>query len=265
MSDYFQRGSKYVEVGKVYKNSQGCFFKVLEYRNSCEILIEFQDENKYKLICDAKGVKTGGVKNPFNPVVCGVGYFGVGPYVCTIRGDDGVKKNSEAYEVWRGIMRRCYDAQHQTKSALTYAGCSVNPIWHNFQNFAHWFYNNEFYQQGWHLDKDIIVRDNKEYGPLRCAFVPPDVNVATTTTKAKRGLYPIGVYKRKKTGKFVAQLGKGGNNQIRLIETPDLLLATAAYKAAKERYMVELGEMWEGKLDPRVITSLKSWVVRETD
>lgn len=251
--------------GEVYKSKQGDYFKIIKYINSNEILIEFQDAGKYRKYCDVKSVKTGSVYNPYHPVVCGVGFFGVGPYKGTERDDKDIKKNTEAYEVWRGIMRRCYSSNHQQTKAPSYVGCTVNQIWHCFQNFAYWFYNHEFRKSGWHLDKDIIVPGNKEYGPLRCTFVPQDVNVATTNTKAKRGLYPVGVYFKKDVNKFRAQLATFGNNQKMLIESHDPHECFLAYKKAKEQYMFEIGEMWEGKLDSRVITSLKSWTVRETD
>lgn len=251
--------------GEVYKNTEGTNFVIIEYIKSNKVLVEFQDERKYRKYCAVKEIKSGKVSNPFDKTVLDVGFFGVGPYSGTEVGKNGKKKNSDAYEVWRGILRRCYSLSHQEDKAPSYVGCTVNPIWHCFQNFAYWFYNHEFRESGWHLDKDIIVRDNKEYGPLRCTFVPHDVNVATTNTKAKRGLYPVGVYFKKDVQKFKAQLAKFGSNQKMLIESRDLNECFMAYKKAKEQYMFEIGEMWEGKLDPRVITSLKSWTVRETD
>ena len=102
-------------------------------------------------------------------------------------------------------------------------------------------------------------------GSVKNPYHPHDVNVLTTTTKAKRGKYPIGVYLKKDVGKFRAQLGTYGGFQKLLIESHDPNECFSAYKVAKEQYMKEVGEQWEGKLDPRVITSLKNWVVKETD
>lgn len=252
-------------VGKAFTNKQGCHFKVIEYERASRVLIEFQDVSKHRRYTSLKEVRSGGIKNPMFPFVCGVGYLGVGKYSSQEYTDDGVKRNTEAYEVWRGMLRRCYKEDHQTRKAPTYKDCSVNPIWHNFQNFAYWFYNHPYRREGWHLDKDIMVGGNKEYGPLRCTFVPHDVNVLTTTTKAKRGKYPIGVYFKKDVGKFRAQLGTYGGFQKLLIESHDPNECFLAYKVAKEQYMKEVGEQWEGKLDTRVIASLKNWVVKETD
>lgn len=254
-----------MEEGSIHKDRHGCLLEVIKYESSRKILVEFKDANRYQKWTDAKAIRLGSVKNPYHPHVCGVGYFGVGPFVCSVFDENGKKSNSEAYEVWRGIMRRCYKEEHQNKRARTYKDCSVNPIWHNFQNFAYWFYNHPYRQEGWQLDKDIMVSGNKEYGPLRCTFVPSDVNVLTTTTKAKRGKYPIGVYFKKDVGKFRSQLATYGGFQKLLIESHDPNECFLAYKKAKEQYMKEVGEQWEGKLDPRVITSLKNWVVKETD
>lgn len=253
-----------VKCGDIYSTTQGCKVEVVEYNHSRDILVEFKDATKHRKVVQLKELRNGKIKNPYHPHVCGVGYIGVGGHPCTIY-VDGKPKNSEAYEVWRGILRRCYDIEHQKTCASTYDGCYVNTVWLNFQNFAHWYYNNPYYKKGWHLDKDVIVRYNREYGPLRCAFIPQELNTATTTTKAKRGEYPLGVYFQKESGKFIAQIGKFGENQKALIRTDDPNGAWLVYKAAKEEYMYELGEKWEGKLDQRVIESLKNWTVEETD
>lgn len=256
-----------INVGDIFTSKQGCKYSVIEKVSPGKFKIKFSDCNGYEKLSDAKEIRLGAIKNPYHPVVSGVGYMGVGIYEGTIPAPGTKKgvKNSKAYEVWRGIMRRCYDIKHQEEKVPAYRGCSVNPIWHNFQNFAHWYYNNPFRQDDWHLDKDIISRDNKEYGPLRCAFVPNDINVATTTTKANRGLYPIGVYFKKDVGKFRAQLGTYGNNQKMLVESHDPMVCFMAYKEAKENYMKELADLWEGKVDKFVINGLRNWIVRETD
>ena len=44
------------------------------------------------------------------------------------------------------------------------------------------------------LDKDIIVVDDKVYGPEVCAFVDPSLNMFTTDSAAARGEWPIGVF-----------------------------------------------------------------------
>lgn len=252
------------KVGQVFTSRQGSDYTIIKINSRDDIIIEFNDGFKFQKSIQIKELTWGGVKNPYFPDVCGVGYFGVGKYVCSVWDENGKKRNSEAYEVWRGIMRRCYKLDHQETNP-TYKGCSVNLIWHCFQNFAYWYYNNPYKQKGWHLDKDIIVRGNKEYGPLRCAFIPQEVNAITTTTKAKRGDYPLGISVRKRNGKFIAQLGMYGNNQILLAETYNLEDAVQAYNTAKNKYVYDVAVKWQGLVDQRIVDSLKNWTVREND
>lgn len=157
-----------IKIGNIYTNKRGCNFKIIEKCGS-RIKIKFLDLHGAEKLVQAKEIRSGAVKNPFHPEVCGVGYFGVGTYECSIL-IDGKKTNSPAYEAWRGMLRRCYDTKFQDMKRPTYKGCFVNECWHNFQNFALWYYNEPYYTKGWHLDKDIIERGNKEYGPSKCTF-----------------------------------------------------------------------------------------------
>lgn len=251
--------------GQVRRTKQGSEFTIIDVKNRGNITIEFNDSFKFRQTVSLMDIARGTAKNPYFPSVEGVGYVGVGKYVISTSDKDGNRKDSEAYDVWRSMMRRCYNQACQEKHP-SYKGCSVNLIWHCFQNFAYWYYNNPYRQKGWHLDKDLIVRGNKEYGPLRCAFLPPEVNYAMrTSSKDRRGEYPTGVYKHQSNGKFVARIGVKGNRQVELIQTFDLEEAVQAYKTAKEGYISEVGEKWQGLIDQRVVDSLKNWTVREDD
>lgn len=254
----------YIKIDDTFTNKQGCEYEVIALDNQVKALIKFTDANAYEKWCDVKEVRRRSIKNPYYPEIYGVGYFGVGKYAGTIE-VNGKKKNSEAYEVWRGMLRRCYDENYQRDKAPAYKGCFVNPVWCNFQNFAYWFYNHPYRQKGWHLDKDIISRGNKEYSPLLCTFIPTQINSATTNTKAKRGAYPVGVYFRTCNGKFRAQLATYGSAQKMLIETTDLKLAFNTYKEAKEKYLRELADSYRDRIDPLVYKGLYNWTVSEDD
>jgi len=66
------------------------------------------------------------------------------------------------------MLERCHSPQMLKKNP-TYIGCSVCSEWHDFQVFCEWFYDN--YIEGYHLDKDIKVDNNKIYSPETCLFV----------------------------------------------------------------------------------------------
>lgn len=77
------------------------------------------------------------------------------------------------YKIWRNMLERCYCEKTQQKFP-TYKGCTVCEEWHLFSNFKKWFHDN--YIEGWELDKDIMIIDNKVYSPDTCCFVPREIN-----------------------------------------------------------------------------------------
>lgn len=77
------------------------------------------------------------------------------------------------YSHWMSMLKRCYDTNH-LKHYPTYEMCSVCEEWRQLSNFKEWFDKN--YVEGWQLDKDILVKGNKEYSPETCCFVPQEIN-----------------------------------------------------------------------------------------
>ena len=77
---------------------------------------------------------------------------------------------------------------------MTYIGCTVCELWHNFQNFAEWYDENySAGMEGYHLDKDIKIKGNKVYSPSTCMFVKPGDNTIQATAKHYRLNSPNGV------------------------------------------------------------------------
>lgn len=79
----------------------------------------------------------------------------------------------QAEDTWRGMLRRGYSEECKTKHK-TYRECVVCQEWHLFSTFKEWF--DKHYVEGWHLDKDILVKENKVYSPETCCFVPSEIN-----------------------------------------------------------------------------------------
>lgn len=107
------------------------------------------------------------------------------------------------HSVWKGIFDRCYSSYRTTKYP-SYEGCSVAPEWTYFSNFRKWMV--EQHWEGMQLDKDLLVKGNKVYGPNTCAFVPSKINIILHTKESCRGDYPVGVTYLKKTGKFMSSI-----------------------------------------------------------
>lgn len=107
-------------------------------------------------------------------------------------GKGGPGEHNKAYGIWRGMLRRCYATETLSKPQPTYLGCTVHEEWHKFSNFKMFF--NQYYRDGYHLDKDILIPGNKIYGPQTCLFVPAWLNAmfAHRSRKGDKGL-PVGV------------------------------------------------------------------------
>lgn len=101
------------------------------------------------------------------------------------------------YERFKNMMQRGYSKTLNT-------GASVCAEWVSFSKFKSWMEIQIW--QGLELDKDILVKGNKEYGPEFCAFVPKRLNTLLGTVKASRGEYPLGVYYQNKNKQAVSEL-----------------------------------------------------------
>lgn len=82
-------------------------------------------------------------------------------------------RGSKLYVTWKSMFARCYNPRFHEKNP-SYIGCSVDKRWHRLSDFKKWF--DENYVEGYQLDKDILVKDNKVYGPETCCFVPEYIN-----------------------------------------------------------------------------------------
>lgn len=186
-------------------------------------------------------------------LICGVG-FNDNQYPAWVNG-----RATKEYRLWRAMLQRCYDAKYHDKYP-TYAGCLVSDNFKSYSYFYNWCHNQiGFGLDGWHLDKDILIRNNKIYSEDACVFVPSDVNNFFVDCRASRGLYPVGVNFDKATGKYRAQctVKSNGRKYLGLYPTPDS--AHSAYKACKEALCKDVADYWRGQIDKRVYNVLMSW------
>ena len=134
----------------------------------------------------------------------------------------------------------------------------------DFQWFTNWYTKQTAYGlEGYDLDKDILVRGNKEYNENVCALVPHSLNCFLALRGRGRGQWPLGVSFDKHNQKFAAQISRGeGNGTIGYFATPEE--AHAAYVLAKEAEAKRWAERLrngEFIVDERVITALENWRV----
>lgn len=107
----------------------------------------------------------------------GVGYIGYGEFSSRLD-----NKDTKAYTTWRNMLSRCYSDDNPRNRS--YNDCTVCEEWHNFQNFALWFYQNHPDNgKKYHLDKDKIVKGNRMYSPENCCFISPSENAIISNQK----------------------------------------------------------------------------------
>ena len=176
---------------------------------------------------------------------------------------DGFSKSGgRCKQVWENILQRCYQESEQ-KRHPTYRGCSICEEWMVFSSFEKWF--NENYVDGYEIEKDILVKGNKVYGPEFCCFVPRRINILLTRRQRFRGGTPVGV-RRSKSGRYIAGVDVDGyRKNLGTYNTAEE--AFLAYKNAKEAYIKEVAQDYfdRGLITERVRDALFRYEVEITD
>lgn len=222
---------------------------VVEDRGWDSVAVQFIGTGT-EVIARRADVVAGIVKDYYKPSVFGVGFVGVGAFRHTE--SDGVTPTR--YSVaWRGMLRRCYDANFQRKR-LTYSECTVDPKWHNFQEFALWAAGQAF-EPGWEIDKDILVQFNKHYSPETCCFVPQRVNTLLTHIKCTNGELPFGV-QRDVTGTLFHAYCHDGSAQVYAGTSKTPEGAFELYVLAKEAMFKAVADEHKDSLEVGVYEAL---------
>lgn len=172
-------------------SKQGCLMKIVEYKNTTDIVVEFQDNHKARVKTTYGNFKLGSIKNPYHPTVHGVGMTG-NKYPTKING-----RNTKEYDTWASMLQRCFKTQLKEKQPA-YKNVSCCDEWLYFENFYEWLHNQDNFVQWhknkyWAIDKDILNKSNKIYSPENCCLIPQNVNCLFLKREAERGRYPIGV------------------------------------------------------------------------
>lgn len=161
-------------------------------------------------------------------------------------------KPTKPYSTWTAMLQRCYCPKYLS-TRPTYVGCSVCSAWLFFPTFNAWF--DSHYVEGWALDKDLLVSENKIYSPETCSFVPQSINSLFNDHGRARGEYPIGVYLFKPTGKFKAQLNISGKvKHLGYFNTADE--AHQAYLIAKRENVIRVANEWKDKIPTKLYDAL---------
>ena len=246
-----------LRLGEEKLDTTGCLMKVILYNNANDIVVEYQDENKYQFHTSYTNWKKSKYTNPYAKTIFNIGYLGN-----TVSKINGIKKDS--YKVWYAMMQRCYKECYERKP--TYLNCLVCDEWLCYENFEKW-YNQNYYMvndEKMHLDKDIIHKGNKIYSPDTCVFVPQGINKIFTKRERFRGDYPIGVCLDKKGEKYIACCNKF-DKSIYLGYFNTIIEAFNMYKKHKEEYIKEVADLYKDQIPSCLYKALYKYQVEITD
>ena len=242
--------------GDSYKNREGYTVTIVGIEGHKKVQVALEDGRTFEV--DHSNLKTGSFTNPYHRSVAGVGYFGVGPYIAKV----GTRHTLE-YEDWNSMLKRCYKSEESKKS---YADKSVIEEWHCFQDFAAWATKQpNFGRDKWDLEKDLLVKNNKVYGPETCVYLPREIN-SFIKRKSFNGL-PLGVdiaYNYDGTPYYRTQAREDGKN-INLGRFYNVEEAFMAYKVHKEALAKKLADKWKDEIPEVAYKSLYNYTVEITD
>ena len=245
-------------VGKICKSKSSGDFKIVKYNDSRNVEIQFINTG-LETVARFGDIKNGEVKDPYSPSVYSIGIVGT-KYPSTING-----RNTKEYVLWKGILQRCYSDGFK-KNHPTYEYCEVGDNFKSYEYFYEWC-NKQigFGNEGWHLDKDLLIKGNKVYSENSCVFIPSEINLLLIKREALRGEHLIGVCWSNTNKAFIAKVskGKGKSEHLGLFNTE--LEAFNAYKQAKESFIKEQANKFKSQIDPRAYEALMNYTVEITD
>ena len=238
--------------------SGGGKFKIISYKDSKNVHIKFIGTG-FETVARLDNIRNGKVKDRYLPSVYGVGIVGTKYSIS----EGGV--HTKEYGLWKNMLRRCYSDTYKKKYP-TYEGCKCSENFKSYEYFYEWCHNQiGFGNEGFELDKDLLVKGNKVYSEDSCIFIPTEINTLLVKREASRGEHLIGVYWSNTNKAFVARVNKskGGSEYLGLFNTE--IEAFNAYKTAKESFVKEQANKWKSQIDLRAYDALMNYTVNIDD
>ena len=245
-------------VGKVCKSKLSGDFKILKYNDKTNVEIQFLTTG-YEMFARLHNIRNGEVKDPYVPSVFGIGVLGA-KYSTRVNG-----VRTKQYVLWCNMLKRCY-SDSAKKKYPTYEGCVVSDNFKSYEYFYDWC-NKQigFDNEGWHLDKDLLIKGNTVYSENTCVFIPAEINSLLVKSDNIRGEHPIGVHYHKRDKAFMAQVRKNKGKSEHLGSFNTEIEAFNAYKQAKETFVKGLANKWKGQIDERAYEALMNYQVNIDD
>lgn len=151
-------------IGESFTHPKFGIFTIVNYENCEKVTVEFND-TKFRQVTSYSHIRNLEV---FDPLHCGV--YG------TYKGSN--IRNKAAYKCW-------YNMIHRVHNCKAYENVCICDEWYDFSNFESW-YSHQYKERGWHLDKDLKNKGNREYNSANCCFLPAQINTFISKfTKSK--------------------------------------------------------------------------------
>lgn len=126
--------------------------------------------------------------------------------------------------------------------------------WHNYQNFARWYEENEYECDGrLHVDKDILFPNCRIYSPKTCLLVPQRINMLFSNRENNRGL-PNGI--REEKGGYTARYNGKELGVYKTVEE-----AYSVYAETKERIIKQVADEYINIIPKKVYDALYAYKV----
>ena len=160
-------------------------------------------------------------------------------------------------KLWNAINKRTNPKGAISRETGRYK--TSNNRFKDYQTFASWcqnqlgYWNKEANGNYWSIDKDILIKGNKDYSPDACCFVPAVVNTALLSRASSRGDLPIGVSWDKVKEKYTVHTSRNGF--CGRYEDPQ-----EAHKAWQQQRVVEILEISKTQgIHPNVSKALREF------
>lgn len=167
---------------------------VLDYQGIENITIQFLNTG-HITTSTGRNLRSGKFKDNTAPTICGVACVGEGPHKPS-EGTRGKQYIFPTYTLWNAMIHRVYDPKCHVRDNGVYEGCSVDPIWLNYQTFCETIVNVPGYQEWadyqvgvspvqYALDKDKKLDGNRIYSPDTCMFITVSENTLIANKSRK--------------------------------------------------------------------------------
>lgn len=248
-------------IGMISSNNQGCLMKIIEYRRTDDMDVQFLDEFGYIYRhATRQNFVKGNIRNPFYPTIFGVGYLG------DINENNKDVFYDKMYRTWRLMLSRCYDKNDRAYIWYGKKGIIVCDEWHCFSNFYEWAKENyyEVDSQKMNLDKDILSNGRKKiYSPSNCIFVPKYINTLFTFDKSNKGEYPTGVsFHKNKNGTILYSSHLSSNSKRNTKYFKTVKEAQNDYKRRKEIEIKRVADLYKDKIPKKLYDALYSYKIQ---